>query len=68
MTELIKSRYLIETTDIEVTVKPDGRKKTSLSDLHLRVKDRYTGMPIGGVVLEGGVEYKALFFFATENE
>ena len=68
MTELIKARYLIETTVIQVTVKPGGGTNTSLSDLNLRVKDRYTGMPIGGVILEGGVGYKAIFFFATEND
>lgn len=68
MTELVKSRYLIETTDIQVTAKPGGGKTTSLSDLNLRVKDCYTQMPIGGVVLEGGKEYKAVCFFATVND
>lgn len=67
MTEIIKSRYLIETTEIQVNVNEDGRKNTTLSDLNLRVKDCYTRMPIGGVILEGGVKYKAFYFFATER-
>lgn len=68
MTELIKSRYVIETTEIQVDVKPDGRKNTTLSDLNLRVKDCYTRMPIGGVFVQAGGGYTAWYFFATEND
>ena len=68
MTELIKSRYVIETTDIQVDVKPDGGKNTTLSDLNLRVKDCYTRMPIGGVFVQGGGGYTAWYFFAMDND
>ena len=67
MTELIKPKYVIETTGIEVT-NQNGRRRINLADLDLRVKDYYTGMPIGGVIAVGGTKYEANFFFAKESD
>lgn len=68
MTELIKSRYLIETTGIRVKDEPNGQKSIDMGDLHLRVKDSYTKMPIGAVIAEDGKEYCANFFFASNSD
>ena len=67
MTELSKPRYVIETKEIQVTERPDGGTTTRLADLSFRVKDSFTGMPIGVVIHTAKGEYEARYIFAGKG-
>ncbi|MCY4345760.1 MAG: hypothetical protein OXC17_03070 [Aestuariivita sp.] len=68
MTDLVKSRYYIETKPIE-TVRDPHRVNTIMNTLGFRVVDSFTGMPIGCVLhsSENGGSFRAFMSLGSGN-
>ncbi|MCY4151938.1 MAG: hypothetical protein OXE94_06850 [Aestuariivita sp.] len=68
MTDLVKSRYYIETKPIE-TVRDPHRVNTIMNTLGFRVVDSFTGMPIGCVLhsSENDRSFQAFMYLGSGN-